>query len=202
MGRRAREGRAQEAGPEPQGLQGDGYRHRHSWQEAAPGLKRAPHGMPATSPWQRCPGSEGLLQGRGVGTPAWVGQGTQKGTAGRPGPRQHPQRACSVQSPEQRGSVYQGEKTGSPRLYPPPPPASLPKTWVWGAWGRESGHCPPAFPGLVVAGAEQPQASGVALGKTGAGQEPSQKLAQPKPSWAWEGPWGIPPCTLHPRPAC
>lgn len=144
-GWRAREGRAREAGPQPQGLQGDGVQARRTHAD------RNPTGCRPPAPGSGAQTPEGLLQGRGVGTLAWAGWDAQRGPAGWLGPQQHPRRACSVQSPEQRGPVYQGEKTGSPRLCPPLPPAPLPETWVSGAWGRESGHCPPAFPGHVVA---------------------------------------------------
>ena len=58
------------------GLQGDRLQARRTHAD------RSPTGCRPPAPGSSAQTPEGFLQGRGVGTPAWVGQGAQRGLQG------------------------------------------------------------------------------------------------------------------------
>lgn len=141
-----------------------------------------------TPEWDFCRAEELALQ------PA--GQGTQKGLARRPGSTAPSVpvlcRALSTGDPSTKA-----RKQGAPGCVPHQHPCLRPGSGVW----RKVDTVLQPLPGPVVAGAEQPQALGWRWARQEQGRNPARSWLSPNPSWAWEGPWGIPPCTLHPRPA-
>lgn len=80
-----------------------------------------------------------------------------------------------------------GRKRGAPGCvhHSHQPPCLRPGFRVRG--GGRAGTALQPFLATSWLGAEQPQGSGVVLGKMGAWQAPSQQPARPEPSWAWGG---------------